>query len=199
MGLTLGTKVHNSHVVEQRSAPLGRLRVVGLEENGHGGTRSGDGFLSVHPAIFGYFVPREPLYTGCLRTLSTAEVNPQSEFHRGSTSDVFAPGRDSVAMARGDGNGAVDACRGGGEIKGQFLGTLPTMNISGVCVPVDTIDKRLSSSLLVLYAIRHKRAGEARYDSYSTDHNRRNDGFRRVPAIVRCRRGRIPPNGPKPL
>ena len=29
-------------------------------------------------------------------------------------------------MARGDGNGAVDACCGGGEIKGQFLGSLAT-------------------------------------------------------------------------
>jgi hypothetical protein len=83
--------------------------------------------------------------------LSTAEVKPQSELHRGSTSDVFAPGRDRVAMARGDGNGTVDARRGGGEIKGQLLGTLPTMNISKVLVPVDAIDQSLSVSAPVLY------------------------------------------------
>ena len=46
MGLTLGTKVYNSHVVEQRSSALGRLWVMGLKEDGHGGTRSGDGFPS---------------------------------------------------------------------------------------------------------------------------------------------------------
>jgi len=32
-------------------------------------------------------------------------------------------------MARGDGNGTVDARRGGGEIEGQLLGTLSTMDV----------------------------------------------------------------------
>ena len=114
---------------------------MGLEEDGHGGTSGGDCFLSVHPGIFGYFVPGEPLHAGCLMVLSTVEVNPQSEFHRRDALDVFAPGRDSVAMARGDGNGAVDARRGGSEIKGQLLGTLPTMDVSQVLVLVKPMDK----------------------------------------------------------
>ena len=129
---------------------MGWLRVMSPEEDGHGGTRSGDGFLRMQPGVFGHLVPGEPVHAGCLMVLSTAEVKPQSEFHRGSTSDVFAPGRDSVAMARGDGNGAVDARRGGREIKGQFLGTLPTMNIGRVLVPVDTMDKRSLVSALAL-------------------------------------------------
>jgi hypothetical protein len=86
------------------------------------------------PGIFGCFVPGEPLHAGCLMVLSTVEVNPQSEFHWRGALDVLAPSRYNVAIARGDGNGAVDARCGGGEIEGQFLGTLPTMNISRVLV-----------------------------------------------------------------
>jgi hypothetical protein len=47
--------------------------VVGREEDGLGGTRGGDCFLRVHPGIFGHFVPGEPLRTGSLMVLSTAE------------------------------------------------------------------------------------------------------------------------------
>ncbi len=65
---------------------------MGLEEDGHGGTSSGDGFLSMYPGIFGYFVLGEPLHASCLMILSTAEVNPQGEFHRRGALDVFAPG-----------------------------------------------------------------------------------------------------------
>jgi hypothetical protein len=133
----LRTKVHNSHVIEQRSAPLGRLRVVGPEEDGHGGTGGGDRFLSVHPSIFGCFVPGEPLYAGCLMVPSTAEVNPQSEFDWRGALDMFTPGRDSVAMARGNGNSAVDARRGSSEIEGQLLGTLSTMDVGRVLILVE--------------------------------------------------------------
>jgi hypothetical protein len=164
MGLISGTKVHNSHVVEQRSATLGRLGVVGPEEDGHGGTRSGDGFLGMHPGIFSYFVPGEPLHAGCLMVLSTAEVNPQSENHRRSTSDVLAPSRDSVAMTRGDGNGAVDASRGGSEIKGQFLGTLAAMHVGDIFVPVDTMDKRPLASVPVLCSKPHNQGREGQHD-----------------------------------
>jgi hypothetical protein len=144
-------QVAHADVVEEGGSALGRLWVMGLKEDGHGGASGGDCFLSVHPGIFGYFVPEEPLYAGCPRVLTTAEVKPQSENHRGSTSDVLAPGRDSVAMSRGDGNGTVDTRRGGSEIKGQLLGTLPTMNITRVLVPVDTIDQRPLASAPVLY------------------------------------------------
>ncbi len=153
-------QVAHADVVEEGGSALGRLGVVGLEEDGHGGTSSRDRFLSVHPGIFGYFIPEKPRYAGCPWVLSTAEVKPQSELHRGSTSDVFAPGRDSVAMARGDGNGTVDGRRGGSEIKGQLLGTLPTMNVGWVLVPVDTMDKRPLASAPVLYYSLAGRANE---------------------------------------
>jgi hypothetical protein len=54
-------------------------------------------------------------------------------------------------MARGEGNGAVDARRGGSEIEGQLLGTLPTMDVGWVLVPVDTMDKPPLVSAPVLY------------------------------------------------
>jgi hypothetical protein len=125
-------------IVKEGGSALGRLGVMGPEEDGHGGTRSGDRFLGVHPGIFGHFVPGEPLYAGCLMVLSTAEVNAQGELHWRSALNVFAPGRDSIAMARGDGNGAVDARCGGGEIEGQLLGPLATMDVSDIFVLVET-------------------------------------------------------------
>jgi hypothetical protein len=42
-------------------------------------------------------------------------------------------------MARGDGNGAVDAGRGGGEIKGQLLGTLAATHVSDIFIFIDTM------------------------------------------------------------
>jgi len=69
-------QVMYADVVEEGGSTLGRLWVVGPEENGHGGTGGDDRFLSVHPGIFGCFVPGEPLHAGCLMVLSTAEVNP---------------------------------------------------------------------------------------------------------------------------
>ena len=143
-------QISYADVVEEGGATLGRLRVVSPEEDGHGRTSGGDCFLGMHPSIFGHFVPGKPLHAGCLMVLSTAEVNPQGELHRRGALDMFAPGRDSVAMARGDGNGAVDTRRGSSEIKGQLLRTLPTMDISRVLVPVDTMDKRSLPSALAL-------------------------------------------------
>jgi hypothetical protein len=142
--------------------------MVGPKEDGHGGTRGGDGFLCMHPGVFGYFVPGEPLHAGCLMVLSTAEVNPQSELHRRGALDVFAPGRDSVVMTRGDGNGAVDARCGGSEIEGQFLGSLPTMNIGRVLALVDTIDQRPLASAPVSYWKPRNHAREGHCDHYST-------------------------------
>jgi hypothetical protein len=96
--------------------------------------------------------------------LSTAEVNPQGELHRRGALDVFAPGRDDIAMARDGGNSAVDARRGGGEIKGQLLGTLPTMDVGRVLVPVDTIDKFPLASAVVLCYSKPTRTNENRQD-----------------------------------
>jgi hypothetical protein len=71
--------------------------------------------------------------------LSTAEVNPQSELHWRGALDVFTPGRDSVAMAKGNGNGAVDARRGGRKVEGQLLGTLSTMDVGWVLVLIELV------------------------------------------------------------
>ena len=71
-------------------------------------------------------------------------------------------------MARGDGNGAVDARRGGSEIESQLLGTLPTMDIGRVLVLLHLIDNSLLSSLPVLYWKLRNHAREGHCDHYST-------------------------------
>jgi hypothetical protein len=134
MGFTLGTKVHNSHVVEQRSAPLHRQRMTSFQEDGQGFASGSHDDLGVHLDVLPRLLPGVPCYRGSLPVLSTGQIHAERQLHWRVAADMLAPSLNPITVPRNCLGMAVDACLSANEIESDLLGPLAATHVGDIFV-----------------------------------------------------------------